>query len=53
MIKTEAIIFSLPGAVNDFGRQLGPLSTIMHSSIKNLGIIFDSLKFDKQISAVV
>uniref|UniRef100_A0A669BHY4 Reverse transcriptase domain-containing protein n=1 Tax=Oreochromis niloticus TaxID=8128 RepID=A0A669BHY4_ORENI len=51
--KTEVIVFGLPKDPNSFDF-MGPLTSECTSSIKSLGVTFDSaFKFDKQISSVV
>lgn len=54
MITTEIIVFGSPDVLeNSFGNS-GILSSSVKSSVKNLGVFFDSaLKFDRQINAVV
>ena len=52
--KTEVIIFGPTTSTTRLSQALGPLQTNLTSSIKNLGVFFDSaLSFNKQISSVV
>uniref|UniRef100_A0A669DDM8 Reverse transcriptase domain-containing protein n=1 Tax=Oreochromis niloticus TaxID=8128 RepID=A0A669DDM8_ORENI len=52
--KTEVIVFGLPKDPNPSFDFMGPLTSECTSSIKSLGVTFDSaFKFDKQISSVV
>lgn len=52
--KTEIIVFAPPNVSGSPCVDLGPLSIYGKSMVKNLGVIFyDSLKFDKQVNAVV
>lgn len=48
------ILFGSPNSVTSLSSALGPLSTNLHSVVKNLGVLLDSsLNFNKQISNVV
>ena len=52
--KTEIILFGPKKSVADLSTALGPLTANVHTTVKNLGVYFDSsLNFNKQISSVV
>lgn len=51
--KTESVVFK-PLAVSGSSNQVMGMATYVKSSVKNVGVVFESaLKFDKQVNAVV